>query len=74
MPKILSVFVRTLVILSLALTAIAQSPIETQRSTPIGAGDLAPDFTLEDQNKNKVALADARQKSPVVLVFYRGYW
>lgn len=35
---------------------------------------MAPDFMLEDQNKNKVALADAREKGPVVLVFYRGYW
>jgi peroxiredoxin len=44
------------------------------RSTPIGIGDVAPDFTLEDQNKSKVTLSDARGKSPVVLVFYRGYW
>jgi peroxiredoxin len=44
------------------------------RSTQIKVGDLAPVFTLEDQNRNKVALSDARGKSPVVLVFYRGYW
>jgi len=44
------------------------------RSTPSGIGDAAPDFTLEDQNKSKVTLSDAGGKSPVVLVFYRGYW
>jgi cytochrome oxidase Cu insertion factor (SCO1/SenC/PrrC family) len=44
------------------------------RGTPIGVGDLAPDFTLEDQNGKQVTLSAARGKSPVVLVFYRGYW
>ena len=44
------------------------------RSTPIGVGDMAPDFTLEDQNRNQVTLSGARSQSPVVLVFYRGYW
>jgi peroxiredoxin len=40
----------------------------------VAVGELAPDFTLEDQNGNKVTLSEARGKSPVVLVFYRGYW
>jgi peroxiredoxin len=40
----------------------------------VAVGDPAPDFTLEDQNGNKVTLSDSRGKSPVVLVFYRGYW
>jgi peroxiredoxin len=44
------------------------------RATPVAVGDVAPDFTLEDQNGHKVTLSDARSKSPVVLVFYRGYW
>jgi cytochrome oxidase Cu insertion factor (SCO1/SenC/PrrC family) len=52
-----------------------QSPAEIKaRSTPVGVGDVAPDFTLEDQNRNKVTFSEAREKSPVVLVFYRGYW
>ncbi len=72
--KILSAFVQTIALLSLSVTAIAQSPPTPQRSAPISVGDVAPNFTLEDQNKNKVTLADARHKGPVVLVFYRGYW
>ncbi len=44
------------------------------RSSPLEVGEIAPDFTLEDQNRNKVTLAAVRGKSPVVLVFYRGYW
>ncbi len=56
------------------MAANLQAPTAAMRSTPIGIGDAAPDFTLEDQNKSKVTLSDARGKSPVVLVFYRGYW
>nr|MBA3572404.1 redoxin domain-containing protein [Pyrinomonadaceae bacterium] len=56
------------------MTANSQSPTAPLRTIPIAVADIAPDFTLEDQNKNKVTLADALSKSPVVLVFYRGYW
>jgi cytochrome oxidase Cu insertion factor (SCO1/SenC/PrrC family) len=51
-----------------------QSKQVQARNTPVGVGDVAPDFTLEDQNGQKVKLLEARGKSPVVLVFYRGYW
>ncbi len=52
-----------------------QSPAQTKvHDTPVGVGDMAPDFALEDQNGNKVKLSEAQGKSPVVLVFYRGYW
>ncbi|PYS58069.1 MAG: hypothetical protein DMF73_13975 [Acidobacteria bacterium] len=44
------------------------------RGSPIGVGDIAPDFTLQDQNNSKVTLSDVRGKRSVVLVFYRGYW
>lgn len=44
------------------------------RSSPVQVGELAPDFTLEDQNGQKVALSSARGQAPVVLVFYRGHW
>jgi len=45
-----------------------------ERSTPVAVGEAAPDFKLEDQDKDKVTLSGARGKMPVVLVFYRGYW
>lgn len=41
---------------------------------PVGIGEAAPDFTLVDHHGAKVTLSDAKGKSPVVLVFYRGYW
>ena len=62
-------------IVLLSVTVQSSRSLNLQnRTTPIGVGDTAPDFTLEDQNKNKVMLSDARGKSHVVLVFYRGYW
>ena len=51
----------------------AASP-SAERAKPVGVGDVAPDFTLEDERGRKVSLAAARGKSKVVLVFYRGWW
>lgn len=36
----------------------------------IAVGEIAPDFTLEDQDGNDVTLSSFREKSNVVLVFY----
>jgi len=36
-------------------------------------GELAPDFTLQDEDGQPFHLASARG-SRVVLIFYRGYW
>ena len=47
---------------------------EMKRSAPIGVGEQAPDFTLEDIQGNQVTLSATRGKLPTVLVFYRGYW
>ncbi|MBC7930835.1 MAG: redoxin domain-containing protein [Rubrivivax sp.] len=57
-------------------TTHTQAPpaTKTARATPVGVGETAPDFTLEDQRGRKVTLSEARAKGPVVLVFYRGYW
>ena len=58
------------------LTGVSQARVETtiQRAAPVAVGDTGPDFTLEDQNGHKITLSEPRGKSPVVLVFYRGYW
>jgi thioredoxin-dependent peroxiredoxin len=39
---------------------------------PLGIGDEAPDFSLEDQDGNPVRLSAFRGRSHVVLVFYPG--
>ena len=44
------------------------------RNSPVAVGEMAPDFTLEDQNNQKVTLSSARGSMPTVLVFYRGNW
>ena len=47
---------------------------ETARTTPVAVGETAPDFSLESHAGGKVTLSAARGQSPVVVVFYRGYW
>jgi len=47
--------------------------IATVAPSPPKVGELAPPFTLRDQNRKPVSLA-AAAGSKVVLVFYRGYW
>jgi len=44
------------------------------RTSPVAVGEMAPDFTLVDHQGERISLSEARGKSPVVLVFYRGYW
>ena len=72
--KVLTVVFQITLLFSIGLCANSRSPIYGQRTSPVAVGEVAPDFTLEDHNGQKVALSDARGKSPVVLVFYRGYW
>lgn len=66
--------------LFLVFCVLASSPLvaadqpATKRSTPVAAGDIAPDFTLADQDGGKHTLSAERGKRPVVLVFYRGHW
>ena len=43
-------------------------------ATALKIGEPAPDFTLPDATGASVSLASFRDRTPVVLVFYRGYW
>ncbi len=72
--KLLTAFFQTMFLLSATMAANLQSATAPERSTPVAVGDKAPDFKLEDQNGHKITLFAARDKSPVVLIFYRGYW
>lgn len=58
-------------LLSVALISATGARAQTK---PLAAGETAPDFTLVDHQGKKVTLSAAKDKSPVVLVFYRGYW
>ena len=62
------------------IVALAQMVADTpskkgsERTTPILAGAVAPDFTLPDVDGKEVSLTDLRAGRPVVVVFYRGSW
>jgi len=60
-----------LIIVVVVSATIAKTQIVPK---PVGIGEAAPDFTLVDHHGTKVTLSDSKGKSPVVLVFYRGYW
>lgn len=69
----------TLIIVSIACTSKMKSSLTNDgdpqpRSSPVAVGEMAPDFTLEDQNNRKVTLSSALGSMPTVLVFYRGNW
>ncbi len=51
-----------------------QSPATAARTAPVKTEEMAPDFTLADQQGGNVTLSASRGKNPVVLVFYRGNW
>ncbi len=65
-----------ILIVGLSCSAVQESPSDelALRTSPVQVGEIAPDFTLEDQNHQKVTLASARGRAPVVLIFYRGHW
>ncbi len=68
-----------LVVANLVSVAPSQSSVTPStgvagRRSPLQVGEMAPDFTLEDQQGRKVTLSSAEGEMPSVLVFYRGYW
>jgi AhpC/TSA family len=50
---------------------LARLPAAT---TVLRVGAAAPDFTLPDATGRPVTLSSFRDRTPVVLVFYRGSW
>jgi cytochrome oxidase Cu insertion factor (SCO1/SenC/PrrC family) len=64
----------SLIVLAVCMMVAVSSQAQTPRATPVGVGEKAPDFALQDHRGHKTTLSESRGKSPVVLVFYRGYW
>ena len=50
------------------------APASTGAAIKLKVGDKAPDFGLPNGDGKLVLLADYISRSPVVLVFYRGFW
>jgi len=64
---------RTLLAMLLAanlLPALYAADQPTPPPPKIKVGDMAPDFTLNDQNGNKVSLHEFKGKKNVALAFY----
>ena len=64
----------TLAFFSIAIFANVMNVRAQAGAKPVSIGETAPDFTLVDHHGSRVTLSDSKDKSPVVLVFYRGYW
>jgi len=74
----------TLILIGFCITASGQSgqsplappklpaPIASGSSLKVGA--KAPDFALPNGDGKLVTLSEYTQRSPVVVVFYRGFW
>jgi hypothetical protein len=60
----------TALILLIACVAVSAQGARTT----LKAGDKAPDFALPNGDGKLVLLSDYTARSPVVLVFYRGFW
>ena len=62
-----------LVIMAALLVAVPAPGQQVQPAvakTHLKVGDVAPDFTLPDQNRKPVKLSDFRGKKNVILAFY----
>jgi peroxiredoxin len=66
----LKIFLLIAAFVIFSLTALAQNA--KSKTEPLTAGQVAPDFTLTDQNGKAVTLSKVGK--PAILVFYRGYW
>ena len=69
--KIAGGVVVVVVVLFVLLFLLAMRVPKPQIAT--AAGKPAPDFTLKDQDGHDFTLSSLRG-SPVLLIFYRGYW
>jgi peroxiredoxin len=71
-----------LVLIVAAVTGLAQQsplappklPAPAPASVTLKVGDRAPDFGLPNGDGKLVLLSEYTARSPVVLIFYRGYW
>ena len=59
----------TLLIAIVSLTASAQAP-----RAALKVGDKAPEIALPNGDGKLVQLSEYTARTPVVVVFYRGFW
>lgn len=71
----------TLAVMLLVVQGFAQSPLAPPKlpapastGAALKVGDKAPDFGLPNGDGKLVLLSEYTSRSPVVVVFYRGFW
>ena len=84
LPQMIKAVFGAWVLVVSCLTADAQSgqsplappkiPAATTSGSPLKVGAKAPDFALPNGDGKLVILSEYTPKSPVVLIFYRGFW
>ena len=67
-PIVIALF--ALLLVAAAAASQAQQPQPAVAKTHLKVGDMAPAFTLPDQNRKPVKLSDFRGKKNVILAFY----
>jgi cytochrome oxidase Cu insertion factor (SCO1/SenC/PrrC family) len=71
MRRIVPVLLAALAVLLATQSLAQQQPQQPAIAhTQLKVGDMAPDFTLPDQDRKPVKLSDFRGKKNVVLAFY----
>ena len=70
--------IKRIIILTLALPilAFAQAKVDTisYDQVAVSVGDMAPNFSAEDESGMIRKLSELRGEKNLILIFYRGYW
>jgi len=70
--------IKRIIILTLALPilAFAQTKVDTisYDQVAVSVGDMAPNFSTEDESGTIRKLSELRGEKNLILIFYRGYW
>jgi len=60
--------------MAIAIAALFGAASAQTVRTTLKVGDKAPDFALPNGDGKLVTLSEVTARSPVMLVFYRGFW
>lgn len=70
--------IKRIIILTLALPilAFAQTKVDSisYDQVAVSVGDMAPNFSAEDESGTIRKLSELRGEKNLILIFYRGYW
>jgi cytochrome oxidase Cu insertion factor (SCO1/SenC/PrrC family) len=71
MSRVITFVITAVLVVGVFVPAMRAADKPPEAPPPaIKVGDVAPDFTLTDQNGNKISLHDYKRKKNVALAFY----